>query len=156
MRPTEKTTDGFRPDIQGLRAIAVGAVVLCHLGIGPFPGGYVGVDVFFAISGFLITGLMLREVDRTGRLSLAGFYARRARRILPAASVVLLATAVGLGLAGIGGPPPAVVAIGITAVASVPAAAIAYQTINFHHYIVDAVIWRSRKPKGAVSRPTPA
>ncbi|HEU5038620.1 MAG TPA: acyltransferase family protein [Nocardioides sp.] len=90
MRPTK---NGFRPDIQGLRAIAVGAVVLCHLQLGILAGGYVGVDVFFAISGFLITGLMLREVDTTGRLSLTGFYARRARRILPAASLVLLATA---------------------------------------------------------------
>ncbi|MBI2242707.1 MAG: acyltransferase [Nocardioides sp.] len=95
MRPTR---NGFRPDIQGLRAIAVGVVVVAHVQVGLLPGGYVGVDVFLVISGFLITGLMLREVDRTGRLSLSGFYARRARRILPAATLVLVATAVASAL----------------------------------------------------------
>src|SRR5689334_7526144 len=64
-------------------------VVLYHLWPGRLPGGYVGVDVFFVISGFLITGNLLREVDRTGRVGLAGFWARRARRLLPAAFLVL-------------------------------------------------------------------
>ncbi len=81
----------FRPDIQGLRAIAVGVVVLYHARLG-FRGGYVGVDVFFVISGFVITGLLLRERSSTGSTSMAGFYARRARRILPAATLVILAT----------------------------------------------------------------
>ncbi|MBO0908194.1 acyltransferase family protein [Arthrobacter sunyaminii] len=80
----------LRLDIQGLRAIAVGAVLLYHAGLGWIPGGFVGVDVFFVISGFLITGGIIREIDRTGRLSLVGFYARRAARILPAATVVLV------------------------------------------------------------------
>ncbi|MGJ9402113.1 acyltransferase family protein [Arthrobacter sp. KK5.5] len=80
---------GFRSDIQGLRAVAVGVVLLYHAGFPLVPGGYVGVDVFFVISGFLITGILLKEVDETNRISLAGFYARRARRILPAALLVL-------------------------------------------------------------------
>jgi peptidoglycan/LPS O-acetylase OafA/YrhL len=83
---------GFRQDIQGLRALAVLLVVLDHARIGPFHGGFIGVDVFFVISGFLITGLLVSEAERTGRVSLLGFYARRARRILPAATVVIVAT----------------------------------------------------------------
>ena len=81
----------FRPDVEGLRAVAVVAVVLAHAALG-VPGGYVGVDVFFVISGFLITRLLLAEARATGRISFAGFWARRARRILPAATVVTLAT----------------------------------------------------------------
>jgi len=80
----------FRPDIQGLRAIAVGVVVLYHAGVPVLRGGYVGVDVFFVISGFLITSHLLRTLDRTGRVEFAQFYARRARRILPASFVVLV------------------------------------------------------------------
>lgn len=87
-----KSAGGFRADIQGLRAIAVGLVALDHANVGPFRGGFVGVDVFFVISGYLITSLLLREVDRTGTVSLKDFYARRARRILPAAMLVLIAT----------------------------------------------------------------
>jgi len=85
---------GFRPDIEGLRAVAVLLVVLYHCGVGLFTGGYVGVDVFFVISGFLITGHLVREADRTGRLRIGRFYARRAVRLLPAATVVLVATLV--------------------------------------------------------------
>jgi peptidoglycan/LPS O-acetylase OafA/YrhL len=81
----------FRPDIEGLRAVAVAAVVLFHAGVPGVGGGYIGVDVFFVISGFLITSLMMREVATTGGLSLLRFYGRRARRILPASSVVLVA-----------------------------------------------------------------
>ena len=83
---------GFRADIQGLRAIAVLVVIASHAGLPFFPGGYVGVDVFFVVSGFLISTLLFSEVGRSGTLSLTGFYARRARRILPAATVVTLAT----------------------------------------------------------------
>jgi peptidoglycan/LPS O-acetylase OafA/YrhL len=86
---------GFRPDIEGLRAVAVLAVVLGHAGVPFLPGGYVGVDVFFVISGFLITTLLLGELRRTGRISIATFYARRARRLLPAAAVVAVFTVVG-------------------------------------------------------------
>ena len=80
-----------RPEIDGLRAIAVVPVILFHAGLGVFPGGYVGVDVFFVISGFLITGLLLDDLD-AGRYSLGRFYERRARRILPALLVVVAAT----------------------------------------------------------------
>ncbi|MFE9955802.1 acyltransferase family protein [Micromonospora sp. NPDC005299] len=78
--------------------MAVGLVLLYHAGLPFLPGGFVGVDVFFVISGFLITGQLLTEIERTGRVSLLGFYARRAKRILPAATVVLAATAVAVRL----------------------------------------------------------
>ncbi|UJW32719.1 acyltransferase [Saccharothrix sp. AJ9571] len=88
------TETRFRTDIQALRAIAVLAVVLNHLWPLGLTGGYVGVDVFFVISGFLITAHLHREVDGTGRIRLAKFYARRARRLLPAAFLVLAFSAV--------------------------------------------------------------
>lgn len=84
---------GFRPDIQALRAIAITAVVVNHLWPTRFSGGYVGVDVFFVISGFLITGHLFGEIARTGRIRLGRFYARRIRRLLPAALLVLAVTA---------------------------------------------------------------
>jgi peptidoglycan/LPS O-acetylase OafA/YrhL len=84
----------WRPDIEGLRALAVGVVIAAHIGVPSMAGGFVGVDVFFVISGFLITSLLLREIDKTGTVSIAGFYARRAVRLLPAAATVLLATLV--------------------------------------------------------------
>jgi peptidoglycan/LPS O-acetylase OafA/YrhL len=82
----------FRPDIEGLRAVAVISVVLSHTGLLGFTGGFVGVDVFFVISGFLITRQLYTEIDKRGSLSFRGFYARRARRILPAATVVIVTT----------------------------------------------------------------
>ena len=83
----------FRGDIQGLRAVAVLGVLLWHAGLTLVPGGYVGVDVFFVISGFLMTGMLTRDLDRSGRISLRDFYARRAKRLLPAASLALVGTA---------------------------------------------------------------
>ena len=83
-----------RDDIQGLRAIAVLTVIASHAGVPFLPGGFVGVDVFFVISGFLISQLLFREVEKSGRVSIPGFYARRARRILPAATLVTVATIV--------------------------------------------------------------
>jgi peptidoglycan/LPS O-acetylase OafA/YrhL len=80
----------FRPDVEGLRAVAIVTVVLYHAAIPGFGGGYVGVDVFFVISGFVITELLLRQVDRYGRPQFGTFYARRARRILPAAGLVVV------------------------------------------------------------------
>ncbi len=88
--------DRFRPDIQALRAIAVAAVVLFHLWPGLVPGGYVGVDVFFAISGFLITSHLLSEVDSTGRLRAGRFWARRIKRLQPAALLVLAVSTAGI------------------------------------------------------------
>lgn len=90
----------FRPDIQGLRAIAVILVVLYHVGVPGITGGYVGVDVFFVISGFLITGHLLRQVQERGRISFLSFYAGRIRRLLPAATVVVLVTLVAARLWG--------------------------------------------------------
>lgn len=80
---------GFRLDIQGLRAVAVAAVVLYHSGVPFITGGYVGVDVFFVISGFLITSHLISGLRATGRVDFGSFYARRIRRILPASFVVL-------------------------------------------------------------------
>jgi peptidoglycan/LPS O-acetylase OafA/YrhL len=85
---------GYRRDIDGLRAVAVLAVVAFHVGLPGAAGGFVGVDVFFAISGFLITGLLAREIERTGTVALSEFYARRVRRLLPALATVILATLV--------------------------------------------------------------
>jgi peptidoglycan/LPS O-acetylase OafA/YrhL len=82
----------FRPDVQGLRAVAVLLVVLFHAGWQPLGGGYVGVDVFFVISGFVITGVLLRERSSSDRTSILAFYGRRCRRIIPAATLVILAT----------------------------------------------------------------
>jgi peptidoglycan/LPS O-acetylase OafA/YrhL len=90
-RATPRAVRKFRPDIEGLRAVAVVLVVLSHLGL-VFRGGYVGVDVFFVISGFLITRQLTTELSRTDRISFARFYARRVRRILPAATVVIVGT----------------------------------------------------------------
>ncbi len=84
--------DGHRRDIDGLRALAIVPVVLFHVGTPGFSGGFVGVDVFFVISGFLITGILQRSLEAE-RFSLAGFYARRARRILPALAVMAAVTA---------------------------------------------------------------
>jgi len=85
----------FRPDIQGLRGISVLAVLFFHLGVG-LPGGFVGVDVFFVISGFLMTGLIAEEFDRRATLSFGQFYSRRIRRIFPALLVMIVVTT-GLG-----------------------------------------------------------
>ncbi|MDE3065687.1 MAG: acyltransferase [Acidobacteriota bacterium] len=84
----------FRPDVQGLRAVAVVLVVLSHAGVPGLAGGYVGVDVFFVISGFVITGLLTRQPPRRVRRNLAYFYQRRIRRIVPAATLTLVVTAI--------------------------------------------------------------
>jgi peptidoglycan/LPS O-acetylase OafA/YrhL len=84
----------FRPDVQGMRAIAIFLALVYHAGIPGFKGGYVGIEVFFVISGFVITGLLLRERDSTGRTSLRSFYGRRVRRIMPAATLVIIVTVI--------------------------------------------------------------
>ena len=84
----------YRRHIDGLRAVAVMAVVAFHAGVPWLPGGYVGVDVFFVVSGFLITGLLLREFEASGDISLVGFYERRVRRLAPALLLVLVVTLV--------------------------------------------------------------
>jgi peptidoglycan/LPS O-acetylase OafA/YrhL len=85
---------GYRRDVDGLRAVAILGVVAYHVGVPLVTGGYAGVDVFFVVSGFLITRLIVGELDRSGTISLANFYERRARRLLPALSVVVLVTLV--------------------------------------------------------------
>jgi len=88
----------FRPDVEGLRAVAVFVVVLGHAGVTQLVGGLIGVDVFFVISGFVITGLLLRQMESTGRIDFLGFYARRARRLVPAALLVIVVSLVITGL----------------------------------------------------------
>jgi len=90
----EAKPNHFRPDIEGLRAVAIIAVLLFHIGLPFAAGGFVGVDVFYVISGFLITGLLLREGQESGKVNLVRFYARRARRLLPAALLVIVVTLV--------------------------------------------------------------
>lgn len=90
-RSNTQTASTFRRDIQGIRAVAVIVVFLDHM-LGWPAGGFVGVDMFFVISGFLITGLLLREYERTGHISASRFYIGRAKRIFPAATLVLLVT----------------------------------------------------------------
>lgn len=90
--PAGEAGSARRGDIQGLRALAVLAVVLAHAGVRFLQGGYIGVDVFFVLSGFLITGLLLSGAANSGSASILEFYARRARRILPAAALTLVAT----------------------------------------------------------------
>ena len=80
----QHTERKYRPDIDGLRAIAIVSVIAYHAGIPGFPGGFVGVDIFFVISGFLITGLLFNEAAISGRVNLGAFYARRVRRLMPA------------------------------------------------------------------------
>jgi peptidoglycan/LPS O-acetylase OafA/YrhL len=89
-----RARSAFRPDIQALRAVAIAAVVVNHLWPTRLPGGYVGVDVFFVISGYLISSHLFRELRESGRVRLGAFYARRIRRLLPAAFLVLAVSAV--------------------------------------------------------------
>ena len=101
-RRTSRGDRAFRPDIQGLRAVAVLLVVLYHCAVPGIRGGFVGVDVFFVLSGFLITRHLVEERARTGAVSLTGFYARRIKRLLPSALVVVTVTVL---LTRFWGPP---------------------------------------------------
>ncbi len=92
--PPPERAWSFRPDIEGLRAVAVLLVLAYHARVPGLRGGYIGVDVFYVVSGFLITGLIVRELQSTGRVDLPAFYARRARRLLPAALVVIAITVI--------------------------------------------------------------
>ena len=89
---------GYVPALDGLRALSVCAVIAYHAGLSPTPGGFLGVEVFFVISGFLITSLMLEEREETGRISLRMFWMRRARRLLPALAAMLIVTLIGVAL----------------------------------------------------------
>ncbi|MGL6045320.1 MAG: acyltransferase family protein, partial [Vogesella sp.] len=90
--PRPASSAFYRPDIDGLRAIAVLSVIAYHIGVPGLTGGFVGVDIFFVLSGFLISGLLRQELLATGRLGFAAFFARRIRRLGPALVLVTLAT----------------------------------------------------------------
>jgi peptidoglycan/LPS O-acetylase OafA/YrhL len=92
------TAKGFRLDIQGVRGFALVLVLACHAEMPGAAGGYVGLDIFYVLSGFLITGLILTELDRRGSVSISRFYARRAKRLLPLAVTALGFTVVGSAL----------------------------------------------------------
>lgn len=91
---SEKTRMGYQPALDGLRALSVIAVILYHAGIHWIPGGFIGVEVFFVVSGFLITSLMIDEQHASGKVSLKQFWIRRARRLLPALFTMLVASLV--------------------------------------------------------------
>ena len=84
-------TRSFKPELQGLRAVAVLLVLFFHLDARFLSGGYVGVDAFFVLSGYFITTSLVAEIDKTGRIAFLTFYERRFRRLLPAATLVLAA-----------------------------------------------------------------
>ena len=94
----ERDTGGYRPALDGVRAIAVSSVVAYHFGFRAVHGGFLGVDVFFVLSGYLITSILLAEHARSGRISLTGFYLRRLRRLFPALALVVAAVAVDTAL----------------------------------------------------------
>ncbi len=91
--PDLSTSGHYRPQLDGLRAIAVYLVVAYHTGLHAFSGGFIGVDVFFVLSGYLVTQLLLRDFRAAGRINFRRFYSRRFRRLLPAAFVTLIVTA---------------------------------------------------------------
>ena len=95
-QPTHsRSTDGaaaLRTDVEGLRAVAILLVVAFHAGVSGIKGGFIGVDVFYVLSGYLITGMLVREILEKSKLNLLQFYARRMRRLLPASALVLLVT----------------------------------------------------------------
>ncbi|KUL97483.1 hypothetical protein DK26_00550 [Bosea sp. WAO] len=115
----------FRTDIQALRGVAVSLVLLDHFKLGPFTQGFLGVDIFFVISGFLITGLITREIA-DGRFSITEFYLRRAKRLLPAAYATILLTSIGA----------------IWFLNSIEMAALTRQTIGALTYTINLVLWR--------------
>ena len=100
----------YRPYLDGLRCLAVYLVVAFHAGLGLFSGGFVGVDVFFVLSGFLVTRILLGDLVRSGRIDFRRFYSRRFRRILPAAAVMLLVTTIAYLL--VASPLQAFIAVG--------------------------------------------
>ena len=91
---------GYQPSLDGLRALSVGVVLLYHAGFSWMLGGFFGVEVFFVVSGFLITSLLLDEADRNGQVSFRQFWLRRARRLFPALYAVLLAVFSRVNIAG--------------------------------------------------------
>lgn len=128
------TGTGYRKDIDGLRAVAVGAVLLFHLGAPKITGGFSGVDVFFVISGYLITGILMRDA-RSKRLSIAHFYRRRVQRIVPAAALMILASLIA---AWVLLPPKNYAALSESAVMSVVGLANIYFFMGSGYFAPDA------------------
>jgi peptidoglycan/LPS O-acetylase OafA/YrhL len=131
---TKNMESGYRPDIDGLRAIAVAIVVVFHTGISPLRGGFIGVDIFFVISGYLITRLIANDLER-GRFTIAGFYERRIRRIFPA---LLVAIAAVLCAAPLLLFPSELKTTGLTAIASVASVANLYLLTSAGYFAGDA------------------
>jgi peptidoglycan/LPS O-acetylase OafA/YrhL len=92
MRRMQKAT--YRPDIEGLRAIAILAVIACHAKVPYLQGGFVGVDIFFVLSGYLITGLLIKEISESGKINFLGFYAKRLKRLLPGLALMIAITSI--------------------------------------------------------------
>jgi peptidoglycan/LPS O-acetylase OafA/YrhL len=114
---TDETARGtYRPDVDGLRAAAVLSVVLYHLHVWRFSGGFVGVDIFFVISGFLITQLIRKEIAATGRFRFANFYKRRVRRLFPA---LFFTIALSLVAASVLFPPQRLAEFGASVIATI-------------------------------------
>ncbi|TXR52428.1 acyltransferase [Quadrisphaera setariae] len=126
-QPATRHRSAFRPDIEGMRALALGLVLLYQAGVPGIAGGRLGVDVFFVISGFLITGLLVREVETSGRVDLARFYARRARRILPSAVSVTIAVLLIVAVVA----PATLARVGVDAVAA------SLQAANWRYVLAD-------------------
>ena len=95
--PARESSIGYRPALDGIRAVAVLAVIAYHLGYSRVRGGFLGVDVFFVLSGYLITSLLLSEHARTGAIDFVAFWVRRARRLLPALFLMLIVVAIWIG-----------------------------------------------------------
>jgi peptidoglycan/LPS O-acetylase OafA/YrhL len=128
----------FRLDIQGLRAIAVLAIIAYHAGL-PLPGGFVGVDMFFVISGFVITAMLLREWNRHRKISFRNFYFRRVKRLAPALAFMTVVTvSVSFLVLSPFGPQELVAQTGIGAILSVANIVIARSTGNYFDPAADA------------------
>lgn len=127
----------FRKDIQALRAFAVAIVIGFHAGLPLFAAGFIGVDVFFVISGFLIIGLLTKELERTGRIDLLSFLGRRSRRLIPAASFVLFASAL-LVVWYLPGPRGSAAFVDI-ATASFYAANLRFATVAMDYWAAESV-----------------
>jgi peptidoglycan/LPS O-acetylase OafA/YrhL len=125
---------GYRADIDGLRALAILPVLLFHLGVPGLPGGFVGVDIFFVISGFVITRGLWADLD-TGRFSLGGFYERRVRRLLPALGVTLVATTIAAWLILL---PPALIHYSQSLAASAVSACNLFLWVGSGYFAPDA------------------
>ncbi|GAB2574577.1 acyltransferase family protein [Dyella jejuensis] len=122
---------GYRSDIEGLRAIAILLVVGVHAGVPWLGGGFIGVDIFFVLSGFLITGLLVQEIARTGTLRFADFYLRRLRRLLPALIVMLLGSALVASILLAPGEQAAQAIAGATAAAWCSNVHFAFQRLDY-------------------------